>query len=412
MADERPRVHQDILQEGTVVAVHHDLSLAVAGILGSDRVIALPPSGRVPVSVLERHASAVRVVALVRDEGDVRDHARHLDLTRLYVAPFPVPLTRDSVSRAIAAAQPWVPRGVRTWEQAVCDLRDYLASPVSRGLRTGWEALDRLVSIRPGDLVGLLGYWKRGKTTFLVQLAHNFASRGLAVWILNFEEAGVQVALRLAAIELGKDRDSVTEDDCGELIVRRLPVAITGRGDAPTDLDQIEKLIRKTHRRLGLDLIIVDNLNYIVRSHDRQVESLGIASKLFREMSAKLQVATVVAVQARKPEHGRDGPPDPEDARYAGDFLADCDTKLVVHRWRRPGVLENGDLYEPYMLVRVGLARYGRAGDVLMVLDGARSVVREATREEVEEFARLRGIRVRFSGGNGNLQQDESLMLS
>ena len=353
-----------------------------------------PEQGRIDPWALERAAEAEEIVVLLpRGRADlVRCHIWHLGPDRVLVGQLPDPIGAASVREAIRSAQKLQVGGVLTPTEALDRLRLYLESPAVRGIPTGWAALDERITIRPGNMYGLLGFPKVGKTTFSLVLGLSVARTRRVVWYVSFEERVEELMLRVAAHLLGRPRSAITSADCSEVMRRMdgVPFLLSGSGELPCDLGVLERTTRQVGRRYGLDLVIVDNLHFVVRRAEGSVEAIGVASRTLRQLAAELGCAVIVVLQPRKPERGYDGPPSAHDARWTGDVLADAHGLILVHRWERSGVVREDPL-EPYLLVQISRVRDSAGGDFVMVMDASRCTIREASQGEVQEFLELRG---------------------
>jgi hypothetical protein len=378
------------LSSGAVVAVHERDAEAVA--MTGHAVLGLPETGRVPPDLLARHADADRIVALLREgqDGLLREHLFHLDPPRVHLAAWPARLTRLSIDVAIAGARPALVDGVLTLPEGAQRLRDYLLSPRSRGLGSGWQALDRLMPLRPGTAVGILAFPKAGKSTFAAQLCCNLARAGRVAWHASWEETADEMMVRVAAHLLGKPRGEIRMEDADSLAALRLPLLISGAQELPADMAGFERLAKTAHRRFGLDLLIVDNLQYLCRQRDGSVEALGWASKRLRLLAAETNAVVAMILQPRKPDRGDDDPPTSQDARWTNDVLADVHTMVVLHRWMRKDAIHAGDPLEAEMLVRVERSRDSGGGDALLVLDAPTASLREASPDEYSKFVNKR----------------------
>jgi hypothetical protein len=358
-------------------------------------VLPLPAQGRVPPEALSRIADAEVVLLSTRERWEhVRHHLHTLHPPRVRVGRLPEgPLTADIVASAASRAAPWKSVALSLSEAAE-RTATWMSQPRWLSLSSGWRTLDAKLPLKRGELYAVLAYPKVGKTTFCTVVARNLASCGVVVWYASLEERVESLVLRVACSVHGKPRDQLQPGDVRALQGMGWPLLLSGIEElaAVDGGEAFARALRDTHRRYGVDVAVVDNLHYLVRSERDSVERLGCASKLLRSAAAELGVCVVAVLQPRKPPNGGDDPPSAFDARWTGDTVADAHATVVLHRYRSTDPLRDQEL-EPDMLVRVERSRETPGGDVLMVADWARCQIREATQDERLAFLQRRGVR-------------------
>lgn len=90
-----------------------------------------------------------------------------------------------------------------TFEQTLA-ARDRLYLPLDAYLRLPWPDLDALVGgIPPGDVWFVAGFSGNGKTTWLLNLVHNYLEAGRTVYYLGLETRPAVLRTHLACLQLG-----------------------------------------------------------------------------------------------------------------------------------------------------------------------------------------------------------------
>lgn len=354
-------------------------------------VIPIPSSGERPrPRDVSRAEEAERVVILGPDTEWLMGYSRWLDPPRCWIGFWSG--RAGEFGEAVASARPVpLPRlhpadeELEAWERELLEG----VSPQDSGLTTGVPALDHVMDglLTRGALVGLLGYAKSGKTTMALQIAVHNVRQGLAVLYTCLEMPVRALLGKVVASVMGiSEITALDVRATREILFGSGGVLVVGSGGVWTSVDTICSDIRAAHRRYGLDLVVIDNLHAIVRTEERSVEAVGVASKRIRMLALELQVPVLLLLQPRRPDRGVDGPPSFGDVLWSSAVECDLDALVTIHRWRST----NG-VREKEMLVRLELSRYAEERQAVLVLEGATSTVRGADEEEQRSFLRRRG---------------------
>lgn len=280
------------------------------------------------------------------------------------------------------------------------DCEQALASERLPGVRSGWQALDRIISrIRPGELTYMAGRTGMGKSAVAVALARQAARRGHGVGIVSLEMDARAVAARLASAEAG---DIAYEDIIAYRLnlaqrerlhrvsraLKEVPVAVCDRGGLT--VDQIGNQIRLWQREFQaggtpLDLVIIDHLLKIRgRAQRSYVETVTEVSGELLALARNAGVAMVVMTQiSRGVEHQEDKRPSLADLKWAGAIEEDGARVVLLYRpeyYLKPPPPEADELeYERYERRRrteagklemiVAKNRHGRIGTAVLGCD-------------------------------------------
>lgn len=228
--------------------------------------------------------------------------------------------------------------------QAMKELDRTRASPGTKGIPTGFDALDALIGgFDRGDLVIVAARPSMGKTALALQfgMAASRAQYGTA--LVSLEMTTPQLVLRMLAadgkIETGRMKSGyLTHSDwhiiaakSGELEV--LPIAIN---DSPEQtVSVMRSQLRQLSSRMPLGMIIVDYLQLIPESggeHNREREISSITRSL-KLLAKEMHVCVVALSQLnRRCEERMDKRPLASDLRESGSIEQDADMIFMLYR--------------------------------------------------------------------------------
>ena len=110
----------------------------------------------------------------------------------------------DALRETIEAAEPLPIRSLYDLEAFREETTALYRGEIKRGVSTGWEMLDPLLKIRPGDLSVITGWPSSGKTSFLDALCLNLArDHGWSFGVASFENPPEEHIANLAHSYVG-----------------------------------------------------------------------------------------------------------------------------------------------------------------------------------------------------------------
>ena len=218
------------------------------------------------------------------------------------------------------------------------------------GAPTGFSDLDRLiVGLSPKTLNVIAARPSVGKTAFACKIALSFARRGETVLFFSIEMGVIEIAERLACIhglldahELKEGRFSgnpIEQEQKRDRLmtafgeVAEMPIFIDDDG-SPT-IAHIAATSRRTKRKHGLGLVVIDYLQLIEPDDRREVREQQVAkiSRALKALSKELAVPVVVLAQLnRAVEQREDKRPRLSDLRESGSVEQDADMVWFLHR--------------------------------------------------------------------------------
>lgn len=258
----------------------------------------------------------------------------------------------DAVVReCIANAVPLPVAGLHSASDFEAQTLALYRSGRSRGLSTGWASVDRLMTIRPGELSVVTGYPGGGKSEFLDALAMNLAQRyRWKFCVASFENPPEEHLSKLAEKKVGlpfREGPSIRMNEV------ELKAALGWIGEhfhfirPPEDdgatLDYVLTRCRIAVRRHGVSGLILDPWNYI--EHQRagnvsETEHVSAALTKIKRFAMHHGVHVWLVAHPAKPyrDNGRYPVPTLYDISGSAHFVNKADVGLVVHRERGDGI--------------------------------------------------------------------------
>jgi twinkle protein len=213
-----------------------------------------------------------------------------------------------------------------------------------RGMSTGWESLDELMTIRPGELSVVTGVPGSGKSEFLDALALNLANRyGWRFALCSFENPPAEHIAKLAEKYLGMPfwdgpRRRMTESDLSRALdwINDRFLLIRFDDEAPT-IEAILEKARSAVVRHGIRGLIVDPYNEIEHRRPANMTETEYVSQLLGKVKRFAQNAAVhvwfVAHPAKpRVEGGVRQIPTLYDISGSANWANKPDLGIVVHR--------------------------------------------------------------------------------
>lgn len=230
---------------------------------------------------------------------------------------------------------------------------------VEPGIRTGFEPWDKLVGpMMPGDLIVVGGSTSMGKTALAQQLAFE-VSHEKAVLICSMEMSARQwndryinqiTGISVETLEVGpfNDRHFELIDTAHRKILKHLKLVINDqKGMTPA---MILAAARRVKRRFGLELLVLDHLQFVKSSNPKKEGAEAIAETVseIKYLADVLQVPIILVSHLNRDTNKRDNyRPNLSDLFGSSAIEKDADTVVFVHRlayWmERAGPAKNQD---------------------------------------------------------------------
>lgn len=215
------------------------------------------------------------------------------------------------------------------------------------GLPTGFADLDnKLLGLRPGQLVTIGARPGMGKTAFALNIATHVARQARPVLFFSLEMSGEEVTDRLLSSLAGVPLQSFATGKLSDASWKRLHGAVSELSALPIDVDDNPALtvldIRAKARRVkaarkGLGLIVVDYVQLMgagagARYENRQALVSEISRSL-KVLAREIDCPVVALVQLnRELEKRFDKRPQLADIRESGSVEQDSNVVLFLYR--------------------------------------------------------------------------------
>lgn len=242
------------------------------------------------------------------------------------------------------------------------------------GLETGIQKLDeKLLGLKPEQLIIVAGRPKMGKTTLAMNIAdHNAVHRGKQVLVFSLEMSHKQLmdkslasigSIPLQSLKDGKAMSSHPN----ELLSASSKIANSGLAlydRKGATINRIRSVARRHKMQHGIDLLVVDHIG-LVDVEDSRATAVARVSEITRQLKllAKELECPVIALSQlnRQLEARPNKRPIPADLRDSGSIEQDADIILFVYR---DEVYNENTDYRGVAEIIIGAARDVETGTV------------------------------------------------
>jgi len=227
------------------------------------------------------------------------------------------------------------------------------------GTATGLVDLDeKMGGLQRSDLIIVAGRPGMGKTALATNIAFNVAKayefdaepdgshktvNGGIVGFFSLEMSAEQLATRVIAEQSGVASYKIRRGDINEDDFRRIAGAAADMQSIPFFIDQsggisiaqLTARARRLKRQRGLDLLVVDYLQLLSgsKNRDNRVQELTEITTGLKALAKELQVPVIALSQlSRQVESRDDKRPQLSDLRESGSIEQDADVVIFVYR--------------------------------------------------------------------------------
>ncbi len=211
------------------------------------------------------------------------------------------------------------------------------------GLPTGYKAIDSILrGLRKGDYILLAARPSMGKTALAMNMAENIAfnNKTVAFFSLEMTEEELMQRMVMSSSLVSNQKlatKKMTDHDWDK--ISRATSAILGTNlfiddDASRTVPEMQSMCRRLKRKKGLDLVIIDYLQYVQSSiNSSRREQIEQVSRDLKRMAKELDVPVIVISSlSRKNEMREDKRPILSDLRETGQIEFDADVVIFIHR--------------------------------------------------------------------------------
>lgn len=217
-----------------------------------------------------------------------------------------------------------------------------------RGIPTGFHAIDnKLAGLQKSDLIILAARPSMGKTSLALDIARMSAiNHKVPVGIFSLEMSSQQLVDRMLAAESQVDSwkirtgQNLSVDSDFKAIrdaMDRLSQAPIYIDDQPANnILKMRAVARRLKSEKGLGLIVVDYLQLMVPTHNRNsdnmVQQVTEISRSLKQLARELEVPVLALSQLSRAVEQRGGEPRLSDLRDSGSIEQDADVVMFIHR--------------------------------------------------------------------------------
>jgi replicative DNA helicase len=217
------------------------------------------------------------------------------------------------------------------------------------GISSGFKCLDELIGgFQRSNLIILAGRPGMGKTSFATNIALNMlknpqgAPKGIGFFSL--EMSSEELATRMISDESRISSFSIRKGDLSELDygrvtaasnrIKKLPLYIDDTGGL--SIDQLVIRARRLKRQKGIDLLIIDYLQYLSgkkRAMDSRVNEISEITNALKALAKELKIPIIALSQLSRQVENRDNKrPVLSDLRDSGSIEQDADIVIFLYR--------------------------------------------------------------------------------
>jgi twinkle protein len=263
-------------------------------------------------------------------------------------------------------------------------------------LITPWESLNKkLGGMEWGDLVGIIGEAKTGKSSVCLNWLDYYSAIGLPSMFYCLEMTPKRLARKWCSFVTETDDTPGASKICVATVKRAKEIAAARSGDLlfaysrGGNKEEVFDTIRQAVSLYGVKVVCFDNLQLLCRSIDHSAQETSILTKSFKDLAMELGIVIILVVQPNRVKEGEIVAA--RNAMGSSAIEKDVDSMIVLHRKRIAqikdaefmGFMDTDATFEPNMFVKVDLNRYGPGGITTLLMEGHISRVREFNTEEL-----------------------------
>lgn len=312
--------------------------------------------------------------------------ARRIGMEKCWLVDFPtkdandclLQLGVDETLACINDAKPYPIKGLYRVDEFENSLREYFEVGMKSGVPTGWENLDRLYTVMPGELTVVTGVPNSGKSEFMDAMMVNLArNEDWRFVIFSPEHRKEQHVAKLIEKIIGKPtgpnnpaRMSMDEFMNGAAWVAKHFFFIVADDDE--DLPNLDWALQKASTavyRYGVQGFLLDPWNEIehqIPAHTQMTDYVGAALAKVKRWQRRHNLATWIVAHPTKIHADKDGKTriaSLYDIAGSSNWANKVDNGIVVHRTE-----DAADATEIW-LKKVRNKHVGRRGSVTLKYD-------------------------------------------
>jgi replicative DNA helicase len=212
------------------------------------------------------------------------------------------------------------------------------------GVPSGFRDLDEITGgLQASDLISLAARPSVGKTSFVLSLGYNVATRHQrTVGIFSLEMSRDQLVQRLLSMDTRIDTHRLRTGHLNESDLQTVMEAMGRLADVPIYIEdtpglsvmEVRSKARRLQSQVGVDLIIIDYLQLMAgKRSDNRVQEVSEISRGLKALARELNVPVIALSQLSRAVEGRQSHvPMLSDLRESGSIEQDADIVMFIYR--------------------------------------------------------------------------------
>ena len=249
----------------------------------------------------------------------------------------------ERLNKIINDAEPYPINGISEATAYLDKINDLYTKGTGRGFSTGYQSVDNIYTVAPGQLTVVTGYPSSGKSNFVDQLMVNLART--SDWkfaVCSFEnqpEVHIARLMELYSFQSfyeGRDRMSQSAKEMAFKWVNEHFLFIDTNGEEPSTLESILTRAKAAVKRMGVRGLVIDPYNYIEMPGSDKSETNAISDILtkVKKFCMAHDVHTWFVAHPSKINRSGVEQPRPDGMSISGSMAwwAKTDCGLTIHR--------------------------------------------------------------------------------
>ena len=324
----------------------------------SDKKIDPKEDGRFKYVWNEKHLfDGIKRIILATDSdhaGDVLadELSRRLDKARCYRVKYGgnikdsndylLEYGAEKLREIVLNAEPLPLHGVNTIDNYSDEFDTLYKEGKPKGISTGYESVDKLFTLKTGQLMTITGYPSDGKSAFLNSLCVNIAKNyGWKTCFTSFEKDPVMHSAELSQLLIkkpffGKDRMSQEEKDYAQDWIKEHFLFQDYMSSAMPSIGEVLEKAKQAVLRNGIRCLVIDPFNFLRTNDGKPFDHQSISDMLteVQLFCKKFDVLTIFISHPSKPleYNGKRRVPDGVSISGSMAWFAKSDIGVTVYR--------------------------------------------------------------------------------
>ena len=250
-----------------------------------------------------------------------------------------------------------------------------------KGIDIDYPKLNGILGgLKGEDLIILSGDSGVGKTTFALNLMHQFAKNDVKCLAFCLEGKVPYYILRMMSIESGLPLEKLREDEIEWEVLKdafsEYPIHFYSGSQADMDTKKMKELLPAAVQMLGIEFVMIDNLQKYVRGTNDVFLRTGEAVSVLKDLAVDLKIPVMLISHITKRNSNSPGRISMHDAKSSSTIYQDADVFLIIQTDRKK---------EKYM-VSIEKNRMGEGGiDIDFDFDKKTARYHELSAAEIKE---------------------------